>query len=510
MCKGGNVTRLGSVIFSLCLLLILPGITLADGLGGGEFQPTQIQEIVRQGNQLRGTITWKNTGSVSEKFVITREDLAVDNQGNLIVVPFNSTQQSLGETLSYTPETKTLQAGETLSIDYTVTIPDDYTVGDHFLALVLSLSSNAFPAHKIAIPFVIRVTPKPVVSTNPETGETSTNDDTTDTGAEQGTIGAVMPNNIPRETEATNPSASESPSKEAGPSAAPDASPVPSSSPVASLTKLHTIPQPMATAAPKSTVSYPVLTQLTDAWRLENLRGPTIAIWRPTFQLDFTNIGNTLISPTSSVEYYDRTGSLIDSSEVTARQLLPGTTRQVVTPLPNLAVKTPIGHLPFIGMLHLTATDERDATVASDMYVMPWWVLTLGLLALVAFITRLLSFHPRAPHRHLVFRYQGRASFTIILVILGIAALTAQGVLTPVTFAAGLPGRARSSVKVISVTGYKMRETPTAIVIDVRTNRLITFIVDRVVYVMRPGAGPLNLPKGKEILIISPLTVTSL
>ncbi|MEK7461037.1 MAG: hypothetical protein AAB647_02375, partial [Patescibacteria group bacterium] len=122
--------------------------------------PGAIQQVVHPGERLTGTLQFTNPVPEAETITVRSSDLAVNNDGMLIVLPDNTGPFRLGESVTL-PETAfplVLQSNEQRAIDYQIELPALTEPGDYFGVLLFRIASANLAPHEFGLPIMVRLT----------------------------------------------------------------------------------------------------------------------------------------------------------------------------------------------------------------------------------------------------------------------------------------------------------------------------------------------------------------
>lgn len=399
---------------------------------GGQFSPVSIQLALEAGTSVAGTLYWTNPTPVDEKISVSTKDLAVNPLGQLVVQPLATSQFILGKTLSVSLTEFTLKGGVRQPIDYIISLPADLTRGDYLGAIVFDVESPALPKHEVAIPIMIRV-----------------GDDTPLTINYSTSAGAVA------EARAATIAAAEK-----------------------------------AAAAKNQPMVYD------GDYEITKLITRPLTLFAIEHEVTFFNKSDFLVDALAMVTYADHQGVSIGSTTASGRLLPPESERTVRVSAPPLYRATQFGRLPYVGPLQIAVHIPGSSNqLIATTWIVPWWLALLVLLSLLALVMRLTTYHPKARHQHLVFRYQGRISLSVMVASVWLAQVT--GPLTN-----GTTTQITHSVGVLASASYQMVSDGSNVVISHQTNYFLQINTPDQIYILKRGDPSLTLPRDTPILLI--------
>lgn len=159
--------------------------------------------------------------------------------------------------------------------------------------------------------------------------------------------------------------------------------------------------------------------------------------------------------------------------------------------------QTPLGRLPYLGPVGVQALiPGKIGALNAVSFVLPWWLVPILLIAMLGFISRILSLHPHIPHQPL--RYQGRTSLMILLAIWGVGVI-------PSTSTADTVGTITVTGQVSPYAGYGITREGDELVISHESNYLMQINTTSSAQLVKPDDPPVRVPADEEIVIMGVL-----
>ena len=88
-------------------------------------------------SEIKGTILIKNDGEKENRFIVYQKDLTLSCENSYSYTDIGSHARSLGVWLTTTVEEKTLQPNESYELGYTITVPNNVTLGTYWNVLMI-------------------------------------------------------------------------------------------------------------------------------------------------------------------------------------------------------------------------------------------------------------------------------------------------------------------------------------------------------------------------------------
>jgi hypothetical protein len=134
-----NRMFMAGALVALGLALVVPGYAFAQGLGI-KVQPTSIDERLDAGNTVSGEITVTNEmGGEQTYYIGTRNITTMDEVGRPVFADDNNNDENkLASWIVPRSESITVDVGETVTVPYTITVPENASPGSHFAALFVT------------------------------------------------------------------------------------------------------------------------------------------------------------------------------------------------------------------------------------------------------------------------------------------------------------------------------------------------------------------------------------